>query len=116
MKIVAHGDHVAEAITPSALACLKAHIRDDLRMALHLIKHAETLAQLATTRAVGLTRLPRAEQSDFHYGTHATGVILRPVDDNGTEFAVDSTIASLTAVSAVAILAVGLSLKEATNT
>lgn len=115
MKVLPLGDHVAEAITPSALARLEDRIRDDLRMALHLIKHAENLAQLATTRAVALTRLPSKEASDFHYGTNATGVILRPIDDNGAKIAVGDTAPSLNAVLSVAILAVGLSLKEATN-
>lgn len=115
VKVLPLGDRVAEAITPSALTCLDARIRDDLRMTLHLIKHAENLAQLATTRAVALTRLPSKEVSDFHYGTNATGVILRPIDDNGAQIAVGDTAPSLNAVLSVAILAVGLSLKEATK-
>lgn len=115
MKVLPLGDRVTEAIRPSALACHEARIRDDLRMALHLIKHAEDLAQLATTRTVALTRLPSKEASDFHYGTNATGVILRPIDDNGAPIALGDTAPSLSAVLSVAILAVGLSLKEAIN-
>ena len=115
MKVLAVGDHVAEAITPSALACLGGRLRADLRMALYLIQHAETMAQLATTKAAGLTRLPNKEAPDFHYGTNATGVVLRPIDDNGAQIAVDHTVASLNAVFSVAILAVGMSLKEATS-
>jgi hypothetical protein len=115
VKVLPLGDSVAEAITPSALAGLEDRIRDDLRMALHLIKHAENLGQLATTRAVALTRLPTKEASDFHYGTNATGVTLRAIDDNGAKIAVGDTAPSLNAVLSVAILAVGLSLKEATK-
>jgi hypothetical protein len=115
LKVLPVGDGVAAAITPSALACLEERIRDDLRMALHLLKHAENLGQLATTRAVALTRLPTSEASDFHYGTSATGVTLRAIDDNGAKFAVGDTALSLNAVLSVAVLAVGLSLKEATQ-
>lgn len=82
-------------------------------MALYLIKHAETLAQLATTRAAALTRLPNKEASDFHYGTTATGLVLRAIDDNAARIAADHTAPGLKAVFSVAILAVGLSLKEA---
>ena len=115
MKVLPLGDGVAMAITPSALACLDDRIRDDLRMALHLIKHAENLGQLATTRAVALKRLPTNEASDFHYGTTATGVTLRAIDDDGARITVDDTATSLKAVLSVAVLAVGLSLKEASE-
>jgi len=115
VKVLPLGDDVVEAIRPTALTRLEGQVRDDLRLALHLIQHAETLAQLATTRAAILTRLPSKEAPDFHYGTTATGVVLRPIDDNGTQIAVDHTAHSLRVVLSVAILAVGLSLKEATN-
>jgi len=115
VKVLPLGEGVATAIMPSALACLEDRIRDDLRMALHLIKHAENLGQLATTRAVALTRLPTNEASDFHYGTTAIGVTLRAIDDNGANIAVDDTAPSLNAVLSVAVLAVGLSLKEASQ-
>lgn len=115
MKVLPLGDGVADAMAPSALACLENRTREDLRMALHLIKHAENLGQLATTRAVALTRLPNKEASDFHYGTSVTGVTLRAIDDNGARIAVGDNAPSLNAVLSVAVLAVGLSLKEATQ-
>jgi hypothetical protein len=113
MKVLTLGDHVADAIKPSTIASLEVKVRDDLRIALTLIKHAENLAQLMTFRGTGLTQLTSSDTSDFHYGTTATGVLLRPIDDHGTPLAVDGT--NLNAVFSVAILAVGLSLKEATT-
>ncbi len=109
------GDHAAEAIRPSALARLEAQIRDDLRIALTLIKHSESMAHLMAFRGITLTRLTNSDMSDFHYGTAATGIVLRPIDDQGTQLAVDHSRASLSTVFSVAILAVGLSLKEATT-
>ncbi|MDO7868522.1 hypothetical protein [Nocardioides jiangxiensis] len=113
VKVLPVGEAVADAIHPSALARLEGRVRDDLRMALHLLKHAETLAQLATTRAAALTRLTPKQVSDFHYGTPASGLILRPIDDRGRPIPVDQNPTGLSRVLAVAICAVGMSLKEA---
>jgi hypothetical protein len=115
MKVLPLGDHVTEAIKPSALARLETHVRDDLRIALTVIKHAENMAQLMTFRGTRLTRLTNSDASDFHYGTTSTGVVLRPIDDHGTQLAIDHSRSSLSAVFSVAILAVGPSLKEATT-
>lgn len=115
MKVLPLGEHTAEAIKPSSLGRLEARVKDDLRITLTVIKHAETMAHLMTFRGTSLTRLTDSDKSDFHYGTNITGVVLRPIDDQGTQLAVDHTRASLSAVFSVAILAVGLSLKEATN-
>lgn len=115
MKVLPLGDGVAEAITPSALHRLEERVRSDLRLALHLIKHAESFAQLATTRAVALTRLSNKEASDFHYGTAENGLVLRPIDDNGLQITADATTTRPTTVLCVAILAVGLSLTEANS-
>lgn len=115
MKVLPLGDHVAEAIKPSALARLEARVSEDLRVALTVIKHAENLAQLMTFRGTTLTQITNSDASDFHYGTSAAGVVLRPIDDQGTHLAVDHSRASLSTVFSVAILAVGLSLKEATT-
>ncbi|WP_133787333.1 hypothetical protein [Kribbella sp. VKM Ac-2571] len=78
-----------------------------------MIKYAETMVQLAAFRGISLTRLANSDVSDFHYGTDITGVVLRPIDDQGIQLAVDHNSANLSAVFSVAILAVGLSLKEA---
>lgn len=115
MKVLPFGDGVAEAIRPSSLTCLEGRVRDDLRVILTVIKYAETMAHLMSFRGTSLTRLTIPVPPDFHYGTDITGVVLRPVDDQGTQLAVDHTRASLGAVFSVAILAVGLSLKEATS-
>ena len=115
MKVLLVGDHVVEAIKPSALARLEAHLRGDLRTALTVIKYAETMAQLMSFRGTTLTRIADSDTSDFHYGTAATGVVLRPIDGQGIQLAVDHSRASLSTVFSVAILAVGQSLKEATT-
>jgi len=115
VKVLPLGDGVAEAIRPSSLTCLEARVRDDLRITLTVIKYAETMAHLMAFRGTSLTRLTIPGASDFHYGTDITGVVLHPVEDQGTQLAVDHTKASLGAVFSVAILAVGLSLKEATS-
>jgi len=109
------GDGVAAAIQPTSLARLGARVRDDLRIILTVVKNAETMAQLMTFRGTQLTRLTDSETSDFHYGTAITGLVIQPVDDHGTQIAVDHTKAGLSAVFSVAILAVELSLKEATT-
>ena len=115
MKVLPVGDHVVEAIKPSTLSRLEAHLRDDLRIALTVIQYAETMAQLMSFRGTTLTRIADSDTSDFHYGTAATGVVLRPIDGQGTQLAVDHSRASLSTVFSVAILAVGQSLKEATT-
>lgn len=115
MKVLCLGDDVVEAIKPSVLARLGAQVRDDLRIALTVIKHAETMGQLMAFRGTTLTRIGDSNESDFHYGTTATGVVLRPIDDQGTQLVVDHSRASLSTVFSVAIVAVGLSLKEATS-
>lgn len=115
VKVLPLGDHIADAIKPSMIASLEARARSDLRIVLTVIKYAENMAQLMTFRGAGLTRLTNSETSDFHYGTTATGVLIRPIDDHGTQIAVDGTRTSLNTVFSVAILAVGLSLKEATT-
>jgi hypothetical protein len=73
------------------------------------------MSQLALFRGTTLTRLADIETSDFHYGTDVTGVVLRPIDSNGTQLAVDHASTSLSAVSSVAIVAVGANLEEATS-
>jgi hypothetical protein len=115
MKVLALGDHVVDAIKPSSLARLEAQVRNDLRIALTVIKHAETMAQLMAFRGTTLTRITNSGMSDFHFGTKASGLVLRPIDDQGTQLAVDHARASLSTVFSVAILAVDLSLKEATT-
>jgi hypothetical protein len=114
VKVLPLGDGVAAALQPTSLARLGDRVRDDLRIALTIIKGAESMAQLMTFRGTHLTRLANSDTSDFHYGTTVTGLVLRPIDDHGTQIAVDHTRAGLSAVFSVAILAVGLSLKEAT--
>lgn len=115
MKVLPLGGDVAEAIRPSSLVRLEARVKDDLRITLTVLKHAETMAHLMDFRGTSLTRLTSPGATDFHYGTAITGVVLRPVDDQGIQLAVDHTKSSLSAVFSVAILAVGLSLKEATS-
>jgi hypothetical protein len=115
VRVLHLDEQVAEAITPVAVARLEACVSDDLRLVLTLIGQADTMAQLRPFRSVGLTRLTHPGPCDFHYGTNVTGVLLRPIDDNGTQIAVDHTAASLSEISSVAIVAVGLSLKEATT-
>lgn len=113
MNVLPLGEPVAEAIKPSTIAGLEAEVRDDLRIALTFIKYAESMAHLMTCRGTKLTRLTNSDTSDFHYGTTATGVLLRAIDDQGEQLAVDDTRVSLNTVFSVAILAVGLSLGEA---
>jgi hypothetical protein len=115
VRVLPLGDGVGEAILPTSLERLRARVRDDLRIVLTVVKNAETMAQLMAFRGIQLTRLTDSETSDFHYGTAATGLVLQPVDEEGIQMAVDRTMAGLSAVCSVAILAVGLSLKEATN-
>lgn len=115
MRVLPLGDHVAEAIKPSSLGRLEARVKNDLRIALTHIKYAETLSQLMSFRGTTLTRLAGLETSDFHYGTDITGVVLRPIDNHGTQLAVDHTSTSLSAVFSVALVAVGPSLEEATS-
>jgi hypothetical protein len=115
LKVLPLGDHVVDALKPSALARLEAQVREDLRIALTLIKHSESMAHLMAFRGTTLTRLTNSDTSDFHYGTTGTGVVLRPIDDQGAQLAVDHSKASLSTVFSVAILAVDLSLKEATT-
>ena len=115
LRVLSLGDDVVEAIKPSALARLEAQVSDDLRIILTVIKHAKTMAHLTTFRGTTLTRITNSDTSDFHYGTTATGVVLRPIDDQGTQLPVAHSRARLSTVYSVAILAVGLSLKEATT-
>ena len=114
MLVLPLGDAVAEAITPTSLARLNDRNRDDLRIALTIIKLADTMAELMRFRGTHLTRITNANPHHFHYGTAVTGVVLRPIDDHGAVIALDDTI-GLDTVSAVAILAVDMSLKEATT-
>ena len=113
MKVLPLGDHVANALKPSAVTALGAAISHDLRVVLTFIKYAENMAQLMTTKSTNLTVLANTDTADFHYGTPATGVLLRPIDEHGNHLATDGTRTSLSTVYSVAILAVGLSLKEA---
>jgi hypothetical protein len=115
VRVLPLGDHVVDAIRPSSLARLQSRVRDDLRITLTVIKYAETMSQLALFRGTTLTRLADVETSDFHYGTGITGVVLRPIDNNGTQLAVDHASTSLSAVDSVAIVAVGPNLEEATS-
>lgn len=115
MKVLALDDHVADALKPSAVASLGEEVSDDLRIVLTFIKYAENMAHLVTPKGTNLTRLTNNGASDYHYGTTATGVLLRPIDEHGKHLAIDDSKASLSTVHSVAILAVGLSLKEATE-
>jgi hypothetical protein len=112
VRVLPLDDHVAEAITPAAV---EARVSDDLRLVMTLIGQADTLAQLRSFRCLRLTRLTRPGPCDFHCGTTETGVVLRPVDDNGNQIAVDHMAAGLSGVRSVAIVAVDLTLKEATT-
>ena len=113
MKVLPFSDQVAAALHPSAVASLEATISKDLRIVLTFIQHAEDMAQLLKPRGARLTRLTDVPAPDYHYGTGATGVLLRPIDDRGTRLSTDGSMTSLRAVYSVAILRVGLSLKEA---
>ena len=115
MKVLPLGDHVADALRPSAVATLGAASSHDLRIVLTFIKYAETMAHLMTSKGTKLTRLTNTDAPDYHYGTTATGVLLRPIDERGKHLAIDDTRTGLSTVYAVAILAVGLSLKEASK-
>jgi hypothetical protein len=112
MKVLPLGD-AADALKPSSVIALGAAGSYDLRIVLTIIKYAENMAHLMAPRSTTLTRLANADTSDFHYGTPATGVLLRPIDEHGQHLATDGTRTSLSTVYSVAILAVGLSLKEA---
>lgn len=113
MKVLPLGDQVADALRPSAVAALSAAVSQDLRIVLTFIKYAENMAHLTTSRGTRLTRLTNTDVSDFYYGTTAAGVLMRAIDDQGSPLVVDGAETSLSAVYAVAILAVGLSLKDA---
>lgn len=113
VRVLPASDQVATALHPSAVASLEAAISKDLRIILTFIQHAENMAQLLNPKGARLTRLFDVSAPDYHYGTDATGVLLRPIDDHGSILSTDGTRASLSAVYSVAILTVGLSLKEA---
>lgn len=106
-------DGVADALEPSAVAAHGGVVSHDLRIILTFIKYAANMAHLTTSKGTKLTLLTNADGPDFHYGTTATGVLLRPVNELGNNLNVDGTRTSLSAVYSVAILAVGLSMKEA---
>lgn len=112
MKVLTLGDHIADALKPSAVAALGAAVSHDLRIVLTFIKYAENMAHLMTPKGTKLTRLTNTDASDYHYGTTATGVLIRPIDEHGLHLAIDDTRTSLSTVYSVAILAVGPSLKE----
>lgn len=113
MNVLPLGDGVARAIEPSAVAAHGGVISHDLRILLTFIKFAGNMAHLTTSKGIKLTRLANTDPAEFHYGTPATGVLLRPIDELGNHLKTDGTRHSLSAVYSVAILAVGLSLKEA---
>lgn len=113
--VVPLGDHVADALMPSSVAALDVAASCDLRIVLTLIKFSESMAHLMTPKGTKLTRLPNGATADYHYGTTVTGVLLRPIDEHGNHLITDGTRISLRTVYSVAILAVGLSLKEATG-
>lgn len=113
MKVLPLGDEVADALRPSAVSALRAAVSQDLRIVLTFIKYAENMAHLTTSKGARLTRLTNTDVSDFYYGTTVTGVLMRPIDDRGSHLAIDGTRTSLSTVYSVAILAVGLSLKDA---
>lgn len=113
MKVLPLDEHVVDALKPSAVTTLGTAVSHELRIVLTFIKYAESMAQLMTARSTSLTRLANEDTADFHYGTAVTGVLLRPIDDYGQHIATDGSLTSLGTVYSVAILAVGLSLKEA---
>ncbi|CAN5328047.1 hypothetical protein BH09ACT10_BH09ACT10_16810 [soil metagenome] len=113
MIVLPLGDGVADALEPSAVTARGGVISRDLRILLTFIKFAGNLAHLTTSKGAKLTLLTNAGAPDFHYGTTATGVLLRPIDELGKHLNTDGTPHSLSTVYSVAILAVGLSLKEA---
>jgi hypothetical protein len=113
IKVLTLDDEVADALKPSAVAALDAAVSHDLRIVLTFIKYAQHMADLSRSKGTKLIRLSNTHASDYHYGTSATGVLIRPVDENGIHRAVTDTRTSLSTVYSVAILAVGLSLNEA---
>lgn len=113
MNVLPLGDGVADAIKPSAVAAHGGVVSHDLRILLTIIKFAGNMAHLTTSKGTKLTLLANADPADFHYGTPATGVLLRPIDELGKHLKTNGTRHSLSTVYSVAILAVGLSLKEA---
>lgn len=115
MDVLPLGDGVADALEPSAVAAHGGVVSHDLRIILTFIKYAANMAHLTTTKGTKLTLLTRTDNPDFHYGTNATGVLLRPVNELGKHLNIDGTRTSLSTVYSVAILAVGLSLKEASR-
>lgn len=112
LHVLPLGEGVADALHPSAVAARGRVVSHDLRIVLTFIKFAANMAHLTTSKGAKLTLLTNAEASDFHFGTTATGVLLRPVNELGNNLNIDGTRTSLRAVTSVAILAVGLSLKE----
>ncbi|HZW44386.1 MAG TPA: hypothetical protein VFF32_08360 [Dermatophilaceae bacterium] len=113
MNVLPLGDGVADALEPSAVAAHGGVVSRDLRILLTFVKFAGNMAHLTTSKGTKLTVLANADPADFHYGTPAAGVLLRPIDDLGKHLKTDGTRHSLSTVYSVAILAVGLSLKEA---
>lgn len=115
MHVLPLGDDVADAIEPSAVAAHGGVVSRDLRILLTYIKFAGDMTHLTTSRGTTLTLIAKAEPADFHFGTPATGVLLRPINELGTHLETDGTRHSLVNVYSVAILSVGLSLKEASR-
>jgi hypothetical protein len=113
VNVLPLGNGVANALEPSAVAAHGGVVSHDLRILLTFIKFAGNMAHLTTSKGTKLTLLANAGPADFHYGTPATGVLLRPIDELGQHLNTDGTSHSLGTVYSVAILAVGLSLREA---
>ena len=113
MNVLPLGNGVADALVPSAVAAHGGAVSHDLRILLTYVKLAGNMAHLTKSKGTRLTLLANAGRADFHYGTPMTGLLLSPIDELGKPLITDGTRHSLSTVYSVAILAVGLSLKEA---
>ncbi|WP_269304723.1 hypothetical protein [Aeromicrobium sp. HA] len=113
MNVLPLGNGVAEALEPSAVAAHGGVVSHDLRILLTYVKLAGNMAHLTKSKGTRLTQLANVGRTEFHFGTPATGLLLSPIDELGKPLHTDGTRHSLSTVFSVAILAVGLPLKEA---
>lgn len=113
MNVLPLDGGVVQALEPSAVAARGGAVSNDLCTILTIIKFARTMAHLTAWKGTTLTHLTDRDPAEFHYGTQTTGVLMRPIDELGRDLCTDGTNDSLSGVYSVAILAVGLSLKEA---
>ena len=115
MDVVCADLGVAAAIEPTNIQESGRATANELRLTLATLDAATSLADLDRIRSRSLVRLGNGATADYFFGTHRTGVVLRPADRHGRALATAHTLESLMKIQAVVILAVGLALAQAAS-